>query len=140
MRDVMRSYRSDGAPDSCFSPVGLLLSYCYPVQQCMSALLQWGPVEYHKESLKNLQEAVRRTRRLCAVLLDTLGRELMIRRSYSLDERGWPKHDGSFEVKRGAEVIVTTDLNAVASSSCMPITYPNFHNLVNAGDTLFIGR
>ena len=106
----------------------------------MTVLLQWGPVEYHKESLKNLQEAVKRTRRLCAVLLDTLGRELMIRRSYSLDERGWPKHDGSFNVKRGAEVIVTTDLNAVASSSCMPITYPNFHNLVNPGDTLFIGR
>lgn len=105
-----------------------------------SGLLQWGPVEYHKESLENLQKAVKKTRRLCAVLLDTLGRELMIRRSYSLDERGWPKHEGCFEVKRGAEVVVTTDLNAVASSSCMPITYPNFHNLVNAGDTLFIGR
>ncbi|KAL3159599.1 hypothetical protein ABBQ38_010011 [Trebouxia sp. C0009 RCD-2024] len=123
---------------------------CHEVEQLVELLqcgmscaridLTWGPVEYHKQSLQNLQEAVKKTRRLCAVLLDTLGRELMIRRSYSLDEKGWPKHDGAFEVKRGAEVIVTTDLNAVASSSCMPITYPNFHNLVNAGDTLFIGR
>lgn len=102
--------------------------------------LQWGPVEYHKKSLENLQLAIKKTRRLCAVLLDTLGRELMIRRSYTLDERGWPKHEAALDVRRNAEVIVTTDLNAVASSNCFPITYPNFHNLVNVGDTLFIGR
>lgn len=107
---------------------------------CARIDLTWGPVEYHKKSLNNLQLAIKQTRRLCAVLLDTLGRELMIRRSYTLDERGWPKHEGAFDVKRGAEVVVTTDINAVASSSCLPITYPNFHNLVNIGDTLFIGR
>lgn len=117
----------------------LLLQCCF-MQAMITVVMQWGPVEYHKKSLENLQEAIRKTRRLCAVLLDTLGRELMIRRSYTLDERGWPKHEGSFEVKLGAEVVVTTDMNAVASSNCMPITYPNFHNLVNAGDTLFIGR
>lgn len=102
--------------------------------------MQWGPVDYHKKSLENLQLAIKKTRRLCAVLLDTLGRELMIRRSYTLDDQGWPKHEGALEVKRGAEVTVTTDLNAVASSNCFPITYPNFHNLVNVGDTMFIGR
>ena len=139
MRDVLRSYRSYGAISYL-----IYIPYCcrnsYLAQKHVHVLLQWGPVEYHKQSLQNLQKAVKKTRRLCAVLLDTLGRELMIRRSYSLDEQGWPVHDGAFEVKRGAEVIVTTDLNAVASSNCMPITYPNFHNLVNTGDTLFIGR
>lgn len=55
--------------------------------------LQWGPVEYHKKSLRNLEQAVRRTRRLCAVLVDTLGRELMIRRTYTLSEDGWPVHE-----------------------------------------------
>ena len=58
-----------------------------------SAALQWGPVEYHKQSLRNLEQAVRRTRRLCAVLVDTLGRELMIRRTYTLSEDGWPVHE-----------------------------------------------
>ena len=117
-----------------------MMCLCCSVPPTPDCLLQWGPVEYHKKSLHNLQLAIKQTRRLCAVLLDTLGRELMIRRSYTLDERGWPKHEGAFDVKRGAEVFVTTDINAVASSSCLPITYPNFHNLVNIGDTLFIGR
>lgn len=117
-----------------------MMCLCCSVPPTPDCLLQWGPVEYHKKSLHNLQLAIKQTRRLCAVLLDTLGRELMIRRSYTLDEQGWPKHEGVFDVKRGAEVVVTTDINAVASSSCLPITYPNFHNLVNVGDTLFIGR
>ena len=60
--------------------------------------LQWGPVEYHKQSLRNLEQAVKRTRRLCAVLVDTLGRELMIRRTYTLSEDGWPVHE---QVERG---------------------------------------
>lgn len=41
---------------------------------------QWAPIEYHRTSLLNLQEAMRRTKRLCAVMLDCLGRELMIKR------------------------------------------------------------
>ena len=44
--------------------------------------LTWGPIDYHRRSLDNLQEAMRRTRRLCAIMLDTLGREVMIRRPF----------------------------------------------------------
>lgn len=50
-------------------------------------LMQYGSVEYHKQSLRNLQAAVRKTRRLCAVVLDTFGRELVIRREYAVDEK-----------------------------------------------------
>jgi hypothetical protein len=44
--------------------------------------LTWGPIDYHRRSLDNLQEAMRRTRKLCAIMLDTLGREVMIRRPF----------------------------------------------------------
>ena len=45
-----------------------------------------------------------------------------------------------FAIKKGAEVTVTTSSTAQASSSCLPITYPNFHTLVSPGDTVFVGR
>lgn len=40
--------------------------------------LTWGPIEYHRRSLDNLQTAMKKTRRLCAIMLDTLGREVRI--------------------------------------------------------------
>lgn len=36
-------------------------------------LLQWGPPEYHVQSLRNLKEAMQRTKRLCATIVDTVG-------------------------------------------------------------------
>ncbi len=45
-----------------------------------------------------------------------------------------------FAIKKGAEVTVTTSPTAQASSSCLPITYPNFHTMVSPGDTVFVGR
>ena len=47
---------------------------------------QWGPVEYHEQSLRNLAVAMQRTKRLCAIIVDTIGREIMINRPFSLDE------------------------------------------------------
>lgn len=49
--------------------------------------LTYGSTEYHKQSLRNLQTAVRKTRRLCAVILDTMGRELVVRREYEVDDK-----------------------------------------------------
>lgn len=51
----------------------------------VNVLLQWGSPEYHKQSLRNLQIATQKTKHLCAVILDTVGRELMIKRDYELD-------------------------------------------------------
>lgn len=42
-------------------------------------------MEYHAQSLANLALAMQRTKRLCATILDTVGREIMIIRPYSLD-------------------------------------------------------
>ena len=54
---------------------------------CMKAGsgMQWGSVDYHRQSLRNLQKASQQTRTMCAVILDTVGRELMIRRDFTLD-------------------------------------------------------
>lgn len=38
--------------------------------------LTWGPIEYHRRSLDNLQTAMKKSRKLCAIVLDTLGREV----------------------------------------------------------------
>ena len=47
--------------------------------------LTWGPIEYHVQSLKNLAAACKATGKLCAVIVDTVGRELLIRRPITLD-------------------------------------------------------
>ena len=47
--------------------------------------MQWGSVDYHRQSLRNLQKASQQTRHMCAVILDTVGRELMIRRDFTFD-------------------------------------------------------
>ncbi|KAK9908291.1 hypothetical protein WJX75_005628 [Coccomyxa subellipsoidea] len=102
--------------------------------------LTWGSLEYHKQSLRNLQAATQKTKHLCAVILDTVGRELMIRRDYELDNEGWPTHKEVLEVKKGQELVVTTDETAVASSTRLPISYPHFAHMCQAGDHLFVGR
>jgi pyruvate kinase len=40
--------------------------------------LTWGPIEYHRRSLDNLQTAMKKSRKLCAIVLDTLGREVSV--------------------------------------------------------------
>jgi len=37
-------------------------------------LYQWGSLDFHRASLANLAEAMARTRKLCAIMLDTSGR------------------------------------------------------------------
>lgn len=64
------------------------------LQSKVDDVRQWGTLDYHKQSLNNLTEAMRKTRKLCAVMVDTIGRELIINREARLDERGWPVHEG----------------------------------------------
>ena len=53
----------------------------------MGGIAQWGPLDYHRQSLRNLQAAVRQARQLCAVIVDIAGRELTIERESTLDEK-----------------------------------------------------
>lgn len=48
------------------------------VYACTRFDLTWGPIEYHRRSLDNLQTAMKQTRKLCAIMLDTLGREVRL--------------------------------------------------------------
>ena len=67
--------------------------------------LQWGTLDFHRTSLKNLGEAMRRTRKLCAIMVDTIGRELIINREVQIDDKGWPKHEGRpLTVSKGDKV------------------------------------
>lgn len=38
--------------------------------------LTWGSLDYHKQSLRNLSEAMQQTGMLCAVIIDIVGREV----------------------------------------------------------------
>lgn len=107
---------------------------------CARIDLTWAPIEYHRISLQNLQEAMRQTKRLCAVMLDTLGRELMIKRKYGVDENGWPGIFEQLRITAGQTVTITTDPSAECTSSILPITYPKFPSMCNMGDSIFIGR
>jgi len=84
---------------------------------CARIDLTWAPIEYHRTSLLNLQEAMRRTKRLCAVMLDCLGRELMIKRKYGVDENGWPGVFEQLQITKGQKVTITTDTTADCTSS-----------------------
>ena len=64
--------RSSACPQSV-SPQQLVLSLSV---LCTRFDLTWGPIEYHRRSLDNLQTAMKHTRKLCAIMLDTLGREV----------------------------------------------------------------
>ncbi|GIL75743.1 hypothetical protein Vretimale_15284 [Volvox reticuliferus] len=102
--------------------------------------LTWGPLDFHRKSLHNLQLAMRKSRRLCCTMVDTLGRELMIRRQVKIGEDGWPIHEESFTVAAGQQVIITTRTDVEASSSVLPITYSKFTEMAVKGDTVYIGR
>ena len=66
--------------------------------------LQWGTLDFHKRSLRNLNEAMRKTRKLCAVMLDTVGREITVKREVQIDEMGWPVHDAGMTVSADQKV------------------------------------
>lgn len=85
--------------------------------------VQWGSLQFHQQSLRNLAKAMLRTRRLCAVIVDTLGREIFIRREYEIGEDGWPKHGSSVAVATGDSITLTTDRNAKQTETVFPVNY-----------------
>lgn len=107
---------------------------------CARIDLTWAPIDYHRISLKNLQEAMKRTRRLCAVMLDSLGRELMIRRKYGVDENGWPGIFERLTISEGDTVTITADQTAECSNTVFPVTYSKFPAMCQPGDSIFVGR
>lgn len=83
---------------------------------------------------------MKRTRKLCAVILDTLGREMMVRRPCAIGEDGWPSHPEPMEIAAGQIITLTTRDDAASTTDVWPMTYAHLHTLVEAGDTIYIGR
>ncbi|GAX81789.1 hypothetical protein CEUSTIGMA_g9217.t1 [Chlamydomonas eustigma] len=107
---------------------------------CSRVDLTWGPLEYHRNSLSLLQEAMKRTRRLCGIAVDTMGRELMIRGQWQANDQGYPWVLGRNEVATGQKLIITTKEDAVADEKTLPIMYPKFTAMAQPGDTVYIAR
>ncbi|GMQ08219.1 hypothetical protein CsSME_00052050 [Camellia sinensis var. sinensis] len=90
----------------------------------------WGDAEYHQETLENLRTAVKSTKKLCAVMLDTVGPELHViinaKTTISLQEDGI--------------VVLTPDQGQEASSDMLPINFSGLAKAVKKGDTIFLGQ
>ncbi|KAK1300600.1 hypothetical protein QJS10_CPB13g00817 [Acorus calamus] len=90
----------------------------------------WGDIDYHQGTLENLKLAVKSTKKLCAVMLDTVGPELQVVN----------KSEHSISLEADAFVVLTPDQDQEASPQLLPINFGGLAKAVKPGDTIFIGR
>ncbi|URD83985.1 Pyruvate kinase [Musa troglodytarum] len=90
----------------------------------------WGDVDYHQETLENLKAAIKSTKKLCAVMLDTVGPELQVVN----------KSEKAISLEADTLVVLTADQEQEASSQLLPINFNNLSKAVKPGDTIFIGQ
>jgi pyruvate kinase len=72
----------------------------------------WGDDAYHQETLENLRTAVKNTKRLCAVMLDTVGPELQV-----LNNNNNNNQAIAIDLQQGETIILTPDKSKPASSN-----------------------
>lgn len=101
--------------------------------------LTWGTMEFHERSLQNLQMAVKNTRRLCAVMLDTVGREIFVKRPHKIAENGWPYHDNVISIKESERVVLTAR-DVPASANVWPLNYNKLHEMAEVDDLIYVSR
>lgn len=108
---------------------------------CARVDLTWGSIDFHRTTLRNLAAAMKSTRRLCAIWLDTLGREVTVRMPSKGDVNGWYVLEKTpIQFTRGQEVVLTADVSALASASVLPVSNAQFLRLVSPGQVLHVGR
>lgn len=90
----------------------------------------WGDAEFHQETMENLKTAIKDTRKLCAVMLDTVGPELQVVN----------KTDHPIPLQVDTFVTLTPDQNKEATSNLLPINFKGLSQAVKTGDTIFIGQ
>ncbi|EXC25435.1 Pyruvate kinase, cytosolic isozyme [Morus notabilis] len=90
----------------------------------------WGDNEYHQETLDNLKTAIKSTKKLCAVMLDTVGPELQVVN----------KTDNPISLQADSLVILTPDQEKEATSNLLPINFTGLAKAVKKGDAIFIGQ
>ena len=79
---------------------------------------QSGNLDYHTQSLQNLAAAVKQARRLCAVMVDTIGRELIIRRPHDLDETARPPCSHALQPLLHPSLAQTRPAHAHTAAAC----------------------
>jgi hypothetical protein len=111
----VHSPRQEGEKFSCSGGLEVMgLGFRNPVmgldpRNPESALeLQWGTLEYHVKSLNNLQTAMHRTRKLCAVIVDTLGRECLANNQPNLDSPLRPIYGRKLSAQPRDKVLMPT--------------------------------
>ncbi|GAB4833494.1 hypothetical protein Ancab_031738 [Ancistrocladus abbreviatus] len=90
----------------------------------------WGDAEAHQQTLENLKAAVKSTKKLCAVMLDTVGPELQV-----VNKTGQ-----AISLKEDGFVTLTANLEKEASSELLPINFTGLSRAVKKGDTIFMGK
>ncbi|KAH8502126.1 hypothetical protein H0E87_016766 [Populus deltoides] len=90
----------------------------------------WGDTDYHQETLDNLKIAVKSTKKLCGVMLDTVGPELQVIN----------KKENPISLQEDSFVVLTPDLDKEATSCLLPINFTGLATAVKKGDTIFIGQ
>lgn len=104
-------------------------------------VLQWGPLKFHEKSLQNLQAAMKISHRLCAIMLDTAGREICVRRPFKIGEDGWPYHDHPISIKEGQKVCICPPNPPPATLVSLQFVLSIFNHVVHSIDTILsIGR
>ncbi|KAK7355268.1 hypothetical protein VNO80_14520 [Phaseolus coccineus] len=107
------------------------------ISQCLEAGMSvarfdfsWGDPEYHQETLENLRTAIKSTKKLCAVMLDTVGPELQVVN----------KTEHPVSLQADTLVVLTPDQNKEAASNLLPLNFNGLSKAVKKGDTIFIGQ
>ncbi|KAH9704266.1 Pyruvate kinase 1 [Citrus sinensis] len=73
----------------------------------------WGDTAYHQETLENLKIAIKSTKKLCAVMLDTIGPELLV----------VTKTEHPISLLADESVVLTPDQDKEATSNLLPINF-----------------
>ncbi|KAM0844354.1 hypothetical protein ACQ4PT_057097 [Festuca glaucescens] len=107
------------------------------IEECLTAGMSvarfdfsWKDATYHQETLDNLRKAAQNVKKLCPIMLDTVGPEIQVDNSTG----------GSIELKGGNHVTITPDLSKAPSADILPIKFGDLAKVVKKGDTLFMGQ
>ncbi|KAF7053000.1 hypothetical protein CFC21_061008 [Triticum aestivum] len=107
------------------------------IEECLTAGMSvarfdfsWKDATYHQETLDNLRKAAQNVKKLCPIMLDTVGPEIQVHNSTG----------GAIELIGGNHVTITPDLSKAPSADILPIKFGDLAKVVKKGDTLFIGQ
>eukprot|EP00210_Caulerpa_lentillifera_P008549 g8154.t2 len=98
---------------------------------CARIDMSWGTKAYHDETVDNLQRAVRHTKILCGIMLDTNGTEIHM----------YNKSEKKINIEKGQTVVLTCKEDVVASAKQLPVSLESFEGIdLQPGTNVFIGQ